>query len=183
MTLHLWTGRLHTTTRPTIRRLDITRRGVPGKGPDALGLAFAPTETILRPALHARDVADRLRRDAEDLTIAPTGIERFALYAQADRIEADAWAVYEPLFRAEMRVSAGLEEGARGWTDAEAAAVARGVKRQPDAWRTVLSWPEVVLTCFCVVPRQRCHRQLVPGYLARIGALWRMPVIEEGELA
>ena len=33
--------------------------------------------------------------------------------------------MYEPLFRAEMRVSAGLEEGARGWTDAEAAAVAR----------------------------------------------------------
>jgi hypothetical protein len=67
----------------------------------------------------------------------------------------DAWAVYVPAYLAEMRVS---------------------YRRHRAAWETLRARPRVVLVCYCVDP-ERCHRTLLAGILAKLGAEVR------GELA
>lgn len=122
--------------------LDVTREGIGGK-PDPLGVLFAPSNRILRPALRAREIADDMRRDADDLTKAPTGIERVALLARAEQIEAAAWDIYEPAFMAEMRES---------------------YRANRRAWEGLLARSSIVLCCFCVLrpgAPPRCHRVLL----------------------
>lgn len=126
--------------------LDITR-----KGNHPQGIIFAPSETILRPALRARDEATKLRRDADDLTIAPTGIERIALLAQAERVERDMWEWYEPAYTEEMR------------------ACYRGNRK---AWDAVFARRRLVLLCYCattVLPH--CHRIILRGIFVKLGAV------------
>lgn len=126
--------------------LDITR-----KGNHPQGVIFAPSETILRPALRAREEADKLRREADDLTIAPTGSERLALLAQADRIESEMWTWYEPVYTEEMRVS---------------------YKANRRAWQAILAKSRVVLLCYCakaVLPH--CHRVALRCIFVKLGAV------------
>lgn len=123
-------------------RLDITRIGIGGK-PDPLGVLFAPSESILRPAIRAREIAEELRHDADDLTKAFSGQDRRILVARADQLEAEAWAKYEPLYLAEMRAS---------------------YREHRRAWEELLGRPSLVVLCFCVLrpgAPQRCHRALL----------------------
>lgn len=125
--------------------LDITR-----KGNHPQGVIFAPSETILRPALRAREEANKLRREADDLTIAPTGSERLALLAQAERIESEMWTWYEPSYTDEMRVS---------------------YRQNRRAWDAVLARTRVVLCCYCgkaVLPH--CHRVILRAIFVKLGA-------------
>lgn len=67
-------------------RLDVTRKSAPPEG-----LPFAPSWTILRPALVARDLAEgHRRRGAEDT---------------AQVIEKTAWDTYVPAYQEEMQRS------------------------------------------------------------------------------
>lgn len=125
--------------------LDITR-----KGNHPQGVIFAPSETILRPALRARHEADNLRRDADDLTIAPTGIERTAFLSRAERTEGDMWEWYEPAYTDEMRVS---------------------YRQNRRAWDAVLARTRVVFCCYCgkaVLPH--CHRIILRAIFVKLGA-------------
>lgn len=126
--------------------LNITR-----KGNHPQGVIFAPSETILRPALHARDEANKLRRDADDLTIAPTGGERLLLLLQATHIESSMWEWYEPAYTEEMRVS---------------------YKANRHAWQAILAKPRVILLCYCakaVLPH--CHRVVLRSIFVKLGAV------------
>lgn len=126
--------------------LDITR-----KGNHPQGVIFAPSETILRPALRARDEANKLRRDADDLTIAPTGIERLALLAQAERIEFEMWTWYEPAYTEEMRAC---------------------YKANRHAWQSILAKPRVILLCYCAkAALPHCHRIVLRGIFVKLGAV------------
>lgn len=169
--------------------LDITRGSGAGDG-----LAFAPSREILDAALAERAASKVLRDRAAylasaQLQIGDTATEHrareasaAALLAEAEQIEADAWAAYVPRFTAEMRISAGLHPRASGWmrvggvarptedVDALAAAWRRGVRPQAGAWRRMLGRSYVVILCYCTEPA-RCHRALVRGFLARAGAV------------
>jgi hypothetical protein len=152
--------------------LDITRRGIGGP-PDPLGIVFAPTEAILRPVLRCREQAKELRRKAGDLYEVSIELDRIAHLAQADRLEADAWAEYVPAYLAEMRVSYGVPQSA--WGTLERLAFDRGVKARRDAWDALLARQRVVLKCFCSLdplPReQRCHRVILRSIiLPKLGA-------------
>lgn len=128
-------------------RFDVTRGS--GRGD---GLAFAPSTTILAPALAARKLAEACLRK---------GAPR-----QAASIEDAAWAVYAPLYVAEMRAGYGKRD-------------APGPHRE--AWDRLLARERVVLVCFCDVEKWRghCHRVL----LAR-DILPKFPnVVYEGEIA
>ncbi len=84
------------TSRITYRgaeRLDITR----ATG-DHLGKLFAPSLAILGPAMAARRHAATLRKAHVGGLFAA---EHAAACAEADRIEAAAWAAYEPAYIAE----------------------------------------------------------------------------------
>ena len=105
--------------------LDVTRKT--GRG---VGLALAPSWAILRPALDART-------HAQALLAAPL-LTPHAV-AEAARIEAEAWATYEPAYLAEMR---------------------RSYAEQRDAWNLLLVCPLLTLCCYCPDP-ERCHRTLL----------------------
>ena len=66
-----------------------------------------------------------------------------------------AWAAYAPAYVAEMRAS---------W------------RANPEAWRSLLARPRVVLTCYCP-RRERCYRGLLAEILVRCGA------VDRGEVA
>jgi hypothetical protein len=51
----------------------------------------------------------------------------------------------------------------------------RSYVAQRPAWDTILSWPRVVLVCFCA-EAERCHRRILAECLRRCGA------IDQGEL-
>ena len=81
------------TARVTYRgadRLDITR-----KTADPVGVVFAPSWDILRPALALREIS-RETRNATGLA------DRIGL---AERIENTMWELYASAYRAEMRLS------------------------------------------------------------------------------
>lgn len=110
-------------------------------GPD--GIAFAPSWAILRPALDARTRADDARRGMH--RDPPIGeMHREA----AERIEREAWEAYVPAYVAEMRES---------------------YRTQRAAWRALLARESVTLVCYCTDPA-RCHRTLLAGILAKLGA-------------
>lgn len=86
MTLSVFTARISSRDPD---RLDITRKS---GGHD--GIAFAPSWSILSPALSARAKVIALR-------LAPGS----PMHEDADRIEAEAWSAYVPAYVSEMRVS------------------------------------------------------------------------------
>ena len=139
MTLRVWTARLG---HGGAGALNISRGS--GRGD---GLAFAPSETILRPALDTRKLAEACLRK---------GAPR-----QAASIEDAAWAVYAPLYVAEMRAS---------------------YRDNREAWERLLAREVVALECYCDVEKWgpgHCHRVL----LAR-DILPKFPnVTYEGEIA
>lgn len=92
MTLHVHTARI-TSRDPD--RLDITRESATDDG-----LVFAPSWSILRPALDARQRAEEAMKGAH--RDHPVG----AMHREAAaKIEAEMWAVYAPLYLDEMRAS------------------------------------------------------------------------------
>lgn len=161
--------------------LDITRGS--GKG---AGLAFAPTDAILRPALAERQRAQPLFQRANRLVTRVTvtdqqRAEATRLRDEAEAIEAAAWEVYAPLYVAELRVSYGMAR--EKWGPFERDAYDRGVRPRPDAWKALLAGklgsydrdgaPLVVLGCWCGasnVERGRCHTALLRAVLTKLGA-------------
>ena len=87
MTLHVHSARISTRDPD---RLDITRKSATPEG-----RIFAPSWTILRPALDARAMAKRAPAD------------------EAEAIEAAAWEAYVPAFLEEMRAS--YRRNRRAW--------------------------------------------------------------------
>ncbi len=144
MTLHVHIFRLWTRD-PDL--LDITRKSAASEG-----IAFAPSWEILRPALFARSAVAVLRQKAREYI---GGDQPVNILAEAERIEANAWAHYVEAYTAEMRTS---YRGQRG------------------AWEALLRRPRVVLGCFCP-DAAHCHRRLLAGILVKLGA------VDEGELS
>lgn len=131
-------------------RLDITRKSA---GPE--GIAFAPSWAILRPALDLLDVTRSMRSAsrAEELRsasmVGPVASRQLAtLRVGADALAESAWALYSAAYAAEMRES---------------------YRTQRAAWRALLARSEVTLCCYCTDPA-RCHRTLLAGILAKLGA-------------
>lgn len=133
-------------------RLDITRKSA---GPD--GIAFAPSWAIVKPALmamkRARSVMElaAIKSRLERATFATTaevcgdvqGIRTIAL-VQMD----DIWQLYSAAYLAEMRES---------------------YRTQRAAWDALLARSKITLCCYCTDPA-RCHRTLLAGILAKLGA-------------
>lgn len=65
------------------------------------------------------------------------------------RLTEDDWAAYFVLYTREMRAS---------------------YRQYRGAWETLLLWPRVVLLCFCT-DHEKCHRTVLSGILARLGAV------------
>ena len=134
-------------------RLDITRKSAPPEG-----IAFAPSWAILRPALDALTLARTLRDGSTALT--PQGADA-AIYADgaavarriADAVTASTWDLYRAAYTLEMRES---------------------YRRSRPAWDAILARESVTLVCYCTDPT-RCHRTVLAGILAKLGA------INEGE--
>lgn len=66
----------------------------------------------------------------------------------AERIEREAWEAYVPAYIAEMRES---------------------YRTHRAAWDALLARESVTLVCYCTDP-ERCHRTLLAGILAKLGA-------------
>lgn len=137
MTSQLQVFTAHVSTRDP-DRVDVTR-----KSGGVAGLPFAPSWRILMPAIDARRQAERLMAAAraEELLDAPDRCDEWALAEEAARIVGEAWAVYEPAYLAEMRVS---------------------YRENRAAWDALLARRRVVLVCYCPT-RERCHRGLLAG--------------------
>lgn len=93
---------------------------------------------------HARTALATARREgAEGMR------ERCAeMTRAAEAIETGAWALYVEAYRSEMRES---------------------YRTQRAAWRALLARESVTLVCYCADPA-RCHRTLLAGILAKLGA-------------
>jgi len=134
-------------------RLDITRKSAPPEG-----IAFAPSWAILRPALDMMALARTMRAAAEhagearpnDAVLAESCVE---MTRAAARIVRATWALYVEAYTAEMRES---------------------YRTQRPAWTALLARESVTLVCYCTDPA-RCHRTLLAGIFAKLGA------INEGE--
>lgn len=141
-------------------RFDVTRKS---GGPE--GSLFAPSWAILRPALDAREDADRIRKQAaQDLplfsALALARDVRKNLTTQADDIERRAWARYVPAFLAEMDASE---------------------RQRPDAWQRLRARPRVVLVCYCS-DVCRCHRSLLAHREEEHGAAWVGEIGRDGRV-
>lgn len=109
-----------------------------------------------------RGTADRMRNAGKvspGRFLAPSAVLVFptlrAMKAAPDEAARDVvWAGYVEAFRLEMRASYARNRG---------------------EWEALLARPRAVLVCMCVDP-ERCHRRLVAGYLAKLGA------VDEGEM-
>jgi hypothetical protein len=127
-------------------RLDVTR-----KSTDPVGIVFAPSESILRPVLELRHVSESLCKAAA-IARKNGADERVSEGEKAARIIEDAaWALYVPLYRAEMLASH---------------------KRRGATWRMVLGRDEVTFCCFCNLKTHpgHCHRLLLAGFFEKLGA-------------
>lgn len=126
------------------------RAGVP-----APGEAFAPSMSILGPALAARrEAADMLAEVAVRNIVTTGGLpaEQLAELAQTARaVTEQAWGRYVPAFTDEMRASC---------------------RAGPLLWGWLLTRPRVTLACKCPNP-ERCHRGIVAGLLSKFGATVR----------
>jgi hypothetical protein len=136
--LTVWTARV---SYAGPDRLDVTRAAVESAvrddAPVPEGAVFAPSRAILDPAKRAERYAEAHRNRGQ--------------HADAQRIEDQAWAIYEPLYVAEMRAS---------------------YRAHRAAWDALLACDEKTLCCFCSIApeRPRCHRILLAGILAKLGA-------------
>jgi uncharacterized protein YeaO (DUF488 family) len=72
----------------------------------------------------------------------------------AEQLDEDAWREYVAAYTDEMRAS---------------------YRANPNAWAAILRMERVVLVCYCTDP-VRCHRRVLAGVLAKLGA------VDEGEL-
>lgn len=129
-------------------RLDITRKSAPPEG-----IAFAPSWSILRPALDALRCAESMRAAADVAPFPDADPVRYAEGAEAMRRAAETvrdstWALYREAYTAEMRES---------------------YRTRRAAWDALLARDEVTLCCYCTDP-ERCHRTLLSGILAKLGA-------------
>lgn len=148
-------------------RLDVTRTGARG-----LGLAFAPSEALLRPA-----IAERKLIHAQIGRAKRSG--RADLEAKARRREQILWDSYRPSYIAEMRISAGLPP--ERWGALEQLACQRGVHPNREAWAALADelqdrderGPLIVFVCWCTgEDRPHCHtRVLCAEILTTLGAV------------
>lgn len=130
MALEVFTCRIGTRAARDPDVLLVTRAEADAEG--AVGV-FAPSWSILRPALDAR------QHQRRGFTFGLSDEDRKAAVEQARAIELEAWRVYVPAFLAEMRVS---------------------YRRHRPEWDRVLARPRVVLACACKSP-DRCHRTIL----------------------
>ena len=150
MSLHVHTARV---SYGGADRLDITRKSAPPEG-----IAFAPSWAILRPALDMMALARTMRAAAEhagearpdDAVLAESCVE---MTRAAEHIVRATWALYVEAYTAEMRES---------------------YRTQRPAWDALLARESVTLVCYCTDPA-RCHRTLLAGIFAKLGA------VNEGE--
>ena len=129
-------------------RLDVTR-----KSATADGIAFAPSWAILRPALDALRCAEALRAASECGPVEGADPARFAdaaahLCHAAGIVREATWALYREAYTMEMRES---------------------YRANRPAWDALLARESVTLVCYCTDP-ERCHRTLLAGILAKLGA-------------
>jgi hypothetical protein len=142
MPLHVYTARLYSYTADDA--IDITRANADKAhraGRPFPGEPFAPSWTILRPALADRDKVERLQaladREAEGGDPAAASV----LLDSAKEIEAGMWKRYVPAFTAEMRAS---------------------YRRHRTFWDGLLALDRVTLCCFCA-NHLHCHRRILAG--------------------
>jgi hypothetical protein len=141
-------------------RIDITWSGC-GKllraGKEAPGAIFAPSDELACTFEAMQGNAGALLASQETQT-----------GAVLERVLRDA---YAELYRAEMRVSAGLSEYRYGAL--ERLAVDRGVRPCPREWKAFLARTDrVTLVCFCT-DHLRCHRPLLADILQKLGACYQ----------
>lgn len=129
--------------------LDITRKS----GRD--GLFLAPSWAILGPALRAREEVEALKEEAARLLMQNNESVARRREKDAERIEREAWATYEPAFFEEMR---------------------RSYVTNRAAWDALLARPRVVLLCYCA-DADRCHRRIL-----RVDILPKLGAVDAGEL-
>ena len=132
-----WGSLLVYTARIGAAGLDITRKS--GRG-DAL--AFAPSWTILRPALDARARA----AEASKLW--------WSCLAETDEgpaILAAAWEAYVPAYLAEMRAS---------------------YRAHRPAWQALFARGKVTLLCYCTDPERCHRTLLARDILPKLGAVY-----------
>lgn len=130
-TLHVWTGTTYW-HRSDPDALDVT---IMTGG--ANGRPFAPSMAIFKPAMKARDDAERIEAVAalHEQTDPPKARE---LREEATRLELQTWAVYKRQYLAEMLVSSGRDVP-EGWARDVALAKARGVVKHVEAWQAELA--------------------------------------------
>lgn len=136
MTLHVYSARI---SYRGPDRFDVTRKS----GGEA-GAPFAPSWSILKPALEARRKAEAILAErpgwsAEDLYRDKGRDVCAVLERRAAEIERRAWEEYVPKFLAEM---------------------ARSFDHNFGAWHDLLARERVVLVCYCI-DAERCHRALL----------------------
>ena len=142
MSLAVFTARV--SSRDT-DRFDVTRKS---GGPQ--GEPFAPSWAILRPALDARKEAERMHTMVIRAAEKATGgkLDRQSKEDGLAMLVAPLWAAYVPAYRLEMLAS---------------------YRAHRAAWEALLARPRVVLCCYCGSSTW-CHRRLLAGYLAKLGA-------------
>lgn len=134
MTLTVYTARIGYVG---LDALDVTRKSASG---DAL--AFAPSWSILNPALDAR------RRATEASKLFWSSL---ADDDEGPAIEAKAWAIYVPAYLAEMRQS---------------------YRAHRPAWERLLGEVLVTLTCYCTDPARCHRVLLARDILPKLGATY-----------
>ena len=126
--------------------LNITR-----KGNDPIGVVWAPSHAILRPALDLRRIAGALVAGAAEAR-ANGADDRVDVGDDiAARIEGATWALYREAYLMEMRES---------------------YRRDRGAWERLLARERTCLVCYCV-DAEHCHRRILGAHiLPRLGAVW-----------
>jgi hypothetical protein len=165
--LRIWTARV--TYLGALPTLDVSR----GSGGE-LGLAFAPSRGLLDPTIARRK---EIEAEERKLRRKKASVDKAARLAMIDQEATALWEIYEPRYRAEMRISSGLMTPRhRRWGELEQEAWERGVRPRPAAWwalRSEAAQEGLVLTCWCG-PRWsdagQCHRLVLGAILARLGA-------------
>lgn len=144
MPLLVYSARLST---PDPDRYNVTR----GSGDNT----FAPSHVLLTRYLDkmqlAKGIEDDGRLHEKTVSLARPDMAGVVLQnakAEAEKLRAEAFAEYAPLYIAEMRES---------------------YRKNRGAWRSLLLRKRVVLTCYCTDP-DRCHRSLLRTILVALGA-------------
>lgn len=143
-------------------------------GKPSPGMAFAPVEALLRPAIENRRRVEAALLRAERLPLHLRPAEE----ARALADEAEAWNLYRLGYLAGMRISSGLPRPSdRTWGERWDAAWKLGFRPAPEAWWALPALADhegvVTFTCFCG-DRWRalghCHAVLLCEVMAKLGA-------------